>query len=119
MIIELDHQKAPRTMRSGRDAASSVTMLVTQYQSAPTRPDERRVCALCFFASGEHAAGDIGDRRARKLLRQSLDCRRCGLAQNRKDMSADRAGCARGRPVLGDEFAAFHRSEDIAQSDVA
>ncbi len=34
-------------------------------------------------------------------------------------MGADRTGCARRRPVLGEELAALQRSEDIAQSDVA
>ena len=83
-------------------------------------PCRRLLSALSVsLTSGKHGAGDISNRGARKLLLQSLDRRRRGLAQNRKDMSADRAGCARRRPVLGEELAALQRGEDIAQSDVA
>ena len=79
-------------------------------------------CVLALSASllrASTARGDIGDRRARQLFLQSLDRGRRRLAQNRKDMSADRTGCARRRPVLGEELAALQRGEDIAQGDVA
>jgi hypothetical protein len=33
-------------------------------------------------------------------------------------MGANRTGCARGRPVPGEELAALQRGEDIAQSNV-
>jgi hypothetical protein len=107
-------------MRSGRDAASSVTTLVTQYLLGVHAPSRRsRFCGLCFVASGAHGAGDIGNRRVRKFLLQSLDRWRRRLAQNRKDMGSHSTGCARRRPVLGEKLAAFHSGEDIAQSNVA
>src|ERR1700728_3296642 len=76
-------------------------------------------CALSFVALGKHRSGDIGNRCARKLALQSLDCGRGRLAQNRQDMRADRTGWARRRPALVEKIAPLQRSKDIAQRDVA
>ena len=108
-------------MRSRRAIASSVTTPVTQcYSSCRAALETDTVLAPCASStSGKHRAGYIGNCSARQLFLQSLDRGRCRLPQNREDMGADRAGCARRRPMLGEELAALQRGEDIAQGDVA
>ena len=103
-----------------REAAISVTLSVTQYHSACMRAFEmvaflRSVPSLLRASTALAISAIVC---ARKLLLQSLDRGRRRLAQNRKDMGADRTGCARRRPVLGEELDALQRSEDIAQSNV-
>src|ERR1700679_942449 len=115
----------PYRAATPRDAASSVTLPVTQCHSASMPRLRLRLCSLRFVASGEHGAGDIGNRGARQP-----DWRRAQSANERQlqigrsfPLLTCRTACAdlakpparsahRLGAIAGDEAVADHRAVD-------